>query len=390
MLVGLVSAALFATAFAQTWPDASLSFEPDNQCIGSASDEPEHRALVGHIWINSTKRAAIGLVVNASHTKCFDVGLASYSSSSGSLKYFDSATTVVPPKSFRLLRVDIPCTGKAHLFVGPVIFKAPIGYHERELDRERFDLPSCKPTPTSTPTRTPTHTRTSTRTPTPTATNTRTPTHTWTATPTHTPTDTATPTPTNTPTSTGTATPTPTDTATSTPTDTPTATSTTRPMPAPQASTSKDAQVFRDATPTPLPGLVMPGDRVVYTVWMTNTGQSEILQASITDLIPSDMTYVPGSASTNGRLTPGNPLGAFMDRVSPGQVLTLTFTVIVNQEPAQLEIVNTGVIQAANIDPPDPIVTLLLDADGNGIPDIIETAPKYRVYLPIIMQDFGD
>jgi uncharacterized repeat protein (TIGR01451 family) len=135
----------------------------------------------------------------------------------------------------------------------------------------------------------------------------------------------------------------------------------------------------------------VPGDRVVYTVLVTDTGQADGVGLVIRDKIPDDTTYVPNSAASNGTLVVGNPIVASMDVLQPGQVLSLTFAIIVNPPPLDPQIDNLAIVQAQNFDPPDPLLTLLVDSDGDGIPDIIENAPGYsRYYLPLIMRDFGD
>jgi len=389
LLAFFVSTASASTASAQVPQHRSVPIE-SRDCVKDAShddddgdddddDDDDDPKLVARIWIDPFTRSALSVVVNFSRSKCYDVGMASYAASpDGRLTYHRSVSARVQPKSFRLLRVPITCAGRVNVFVGPAITKPPFDYDDRELAARRFVLPSCGPTPTPTPT------------PSDTPTATPTPTHTATATPTDTPTPTHTATPSPTPSNTPTSTHTPTATHTATSTQTATATPTNTIAPSPEAITAKDAQVYRDATSTPIPGIVQPGDRVVYTVWMTNTGQSDIWQSAITDTIPLDTTYVRGSASSNGSLFEGDPLVASLDRLTPGQVFTLSFTVIVNQAPIGLEIVNIGVVQAANIDPPDPVLILMVDANGNGIPDIIEGALRHRVYLPVILRGFGD
>jgi uncharacterized repeat protein (TIGR01451 family) len=313
---------------------------------GSAPDADGD--LLTWLWVNPLTRIAYGLVYNRSDIKCYDAGLASYEEALpgvDSLTYFDGAAAPVRPGRFVSLRVDLACRGQVNLFVGPELTTPPIDYGERGLRVRQFESLSgpCMPEPTETPTASATPTATST----------------------------------------ATATPTPTNTATPTPTHTPTATSTSQATPTPQLLTGKEARVYRDASPTPDPGIVQPGDRIVYTVLITNTGVVAAQQVTISDTIPNDTTYVPGSASSNGTLTVGNPILAVMNPLQPGNVFTLSFTVIVNQNPVGLEIVNRAVIQAQGVDPPDPIVVLLVDANGNGIPDIME--PRY--YLPIILLD---
>lgn len=368
-------------------------------CNGDDSHSPEHEhEVVGFIWLSPFKSVAYGWVYNGSDD-CVDVGLASYASEGRgkSLSYYDSATARVAPGRLQKLKVDLPCQGQVDLFTGPVIYSPPVDYGERLLRERHFKLkiPQCRPTPTPTATATATATRTPTATATPT--NTTSPTHTatpsYTATATGSPTSTATPTHTATatgsPTSTGTATHTPTATGSPTATATPTGTGTPSQTPTPQAVTHKSARIYRDAPATPVPSLVQPGDRVEYTVWVTNTGASDVLVTTISDTIPNDTTYVPGSAVSNGQLIVGNPLVATMDRLGAGQVFTLTFTVIVDQMPVALEIVNLAMIDALNIDLPDPSLVLFVDANKNGIPDIMECTSRYCSYLPVVLRSSG-
>jgi len=366
---------LYAGSAAASVPELSSHLSAVNQDCSDDGTGDHQSDLVSFLWIAPLQRVAYGVIYNRSESRCYDAGLASYERQDPSAPpvFFDSDTSVVPPRRFRLLRVDLACSGDVHLFVGPVIVTPPIDYGDRLLRTRSYTIPGCEP-----PVRTPTPTPTDTLTPTPTETATPTPTNTLTPTPTET----------TTPTSTGTVTSTPTDTSTPTPTDTLTPTPTDTATPTPQAVTDKGAVVFRDGPTTPVPGLVQPGDRVVYTVWLTNTGASSIVQARISDAIPNDTTYLPGSASSNGSLTIGNPLVAVKNPLLRGEVFTLTFTVIVNQAPQDLRIVNLAVVDALNIDPPDPTLILLVDADGNGIPDIIEGAS--RIYLPIVLRALGD
>lgn len=135
--------------------------------------------------------------------------------------------------------------------------------------------------------------------------------------------------------------------------------------------------------------MVQPGDRIVYTVLITNSGQSDAREVVITDPIPLDTVFLPGTAQTNGQLTSiGQTVAAVMDKLFPGDIFSLTFTVILRQNPDELEIVNEAIVLAQGSDPPDPSVLLWVDSDGNGIPDIMEVTLKY--YLPIIRMNFSD
>jgi hypothetical protein len=167
-------------------------------------------------------------------------------------------------------------------------------------------------TDTRTPTNTATYTNTSTWTYTPTNTATATPTFTVTLTLTNTPT----PTSTNTPTST--ATNTPTFTYTFTATFTPTATPSFTPTPTPNLTLSKHS-----VEPT-----VHALDTMQYQLIYTNPGASPVLNASLTDSLPTTLAanYVLGSASGTGVYDPiGNTLTWTIPLIPAGASVTLTY-----------------------------------------------------------------
>ncbi|HLF25563.1 MAG TPA: DUF11 domain-containing protein [Anaerolineae bacterium] len=388
-----------ASAQAPLGPELSVL---ESDCRSDDRGSTIDKNLFGVIFIVPHRRMAYGVVFNRPHSKCYNVGLASYErqSSTQPLALFDRDTEQVQPGRVRVLEVDLRCQGQVELFVGRVISSPPIDYGHRSLRSRPYALAGddCSPRPTKTPTRTPgapKPTSTHTATPTPTATPTQTPTPTHTATPTNTPTPSNTPTPTHThtptPTDTSTNTPapsdTPTTTATATPSHTPSPTNEGTPPATPELLTLKGAEVFRDASPTPAPGTVQPGDRIVYTVLVTHTGGLEALAVNITDTIPISTTFVPGSALTNGRLVSMPPIGpvvAIYDRLESGRVFSLTFTVLVGSAPSGSLIVNCAIVQAQNGDPPDPPCVT------HVVSDIMAQTPNRFIYLPIILHNVGD
>jgi flagellar hook assembly protein FlgD len=183
-------------------------------------------------------------------------------------------------------------------------------------------------TGTATPSATPTNTATVTDTRTPTNTATNTNTFTWTFTPTNTytpsPTFTFTLTPTNTATSTFTRTPT--NTYTDTPTFTYTFTATFTPTPTPSF------------TPTATPNLILSKrsvettaralDTVQYQLIYANPGSSPVMNATLTDSLPTTLAanYVAGSASALGAYDPvGNTLTWTIPAIPAGASVTLTY-----------------------------------------------------------------
>ncbi|NTW65776.1 MAG: DUF11 domain-containing protein [Nitrospirae bacterium] len=127
------------------------------------------------------------------------------------------------------------------------------------------------------------------------------------------------------------------------------------------------------------PGIVDPGDVLRYTITLSNSGATPATNAVLTDLVPSNTTYVANSVTLNGIAVPdnaGSPLtgglavsssdrtpplpGAGAGTLSPGGAATITFSVRVNAGvPSGTIISNQGSATATELP------TLLTDSDGN-------------------------
>jgi uncharacterized repeat protein (TIGR01451 family) len=93
------------------------------------------------------------------------------------------------------------------------------------------------------------------------------------------------------------------------------------------------AQVVLEASKAVEPAVVAVGGRLTYTIAVTNAGNITTTEISITDPIPDDTTYVPGSVSANGTYveTPGSEWIELTDEtLGPGESLTVTFAVTVD------------------------------------------------------------
>jgi uncharacterized repeat protein (TIGR01451 family) len=93
------------------------------------------------------------------------------------------------------------------------------------------------------------------------------------------------------------------------------------------------AQVVLEASKAVEPAVVAVGGRLTYTIAVTNAGNITTTEISITDPIPDDTTYVPGSVSANGTYveTPGSQwIELTGETLGPGESLTVTFAVTVD------------------------------------------------------------
>ncbi|MBX3065369.1 MAG: DUF11 domain-containing protein [Anaerolineae bacterium] len=219
------------------------------------------------------------------------------------------------------------------------------------------NTPTSTPTntPTDTPTNTPTDTPTNTPTDTPTSTETFTPT--FTDTPTDTPTSTATFTPTDTPT--GTLTPSETPTNTDTPTNTPTGTLTPTETLTPSMTLTPSDTPLVSATPTATtsltpgpsntpgpvsspppsisiadpaivklvnPELALPGETVVFSITVTNTGGVAATGVVVTDTIPDILTVLSATTSKGTFTIVGQLVTFNIGTVNVGEVINMTIT----------------------------------------------------------------
>lgn len=160
-----------------------------------------------------------------------------------------------------------------------------------------------------------------------------------TATPTLTPSPSRTPTPTRTVTRTATRTPTATRTATRTPTITPSAAATVKP-------TLADVEVTKTAAPNP----VTQGSPLIYTVTITNHGPELAQTVSLTDTLPSGVSF-EFVTITQGSCAIAIPLLVCeLGSISPDESVSVTIRV----RPNVLGVVTNNVIVATTSTDPHP------------------------------------
>jgi uncharacterized repeat protein (TIGR01451 family) len=95
--------------------------------------------------------------------------------------------------------------------------------------------------------------------------------------------------------------------------------------------------------------LVRPGDRITYTLVLTNNGVADATGLSLTDTLPTGASFVPGSArAAQGLQIAATPPPAliFVGRLPAGQTLTATFAVTVTPVPSGTLLVNATEVTA--------------------------------------------
>ncbi len=125
--------------------------------------------------------------------------------------------------------------------------------------------------------------------------------------------------------------------------------------------------ISKTATPSP----VSSGEDLLYTIQITNMGQ-QATHLKITDPLPSNVTYVPGSASNGGALEAGS-LNWDLLLLKSGESRQLTFRVTVGKGK---EVVNQ-----------DYTVTCAEGASATGAPVVTPILGGNKgIFLPLIMR----
>jgi len=94
---------------------------------------------------------------------------------------------------------------------------------------------------------------------------------------------------------------------------------------------------------------VRPGDRITYTLVLTNNGVADATGLSLTDTLPTAASFVPGSARASVGLqvaAVAPPALVFTGRLPAGQTLTATLAVTVTPVPSGTLLVNEAEVTA--------------------------------------------
>ncbi|MFP5270468.1 isopeptide-forming domain-containing fimbrial protein [Coleofasciculus sp.] len=111
-------------------------------------------------------------------------------------------------------------------------------------------------------------------------------------------------------------------------------------------------------------GAADPGEELRYTITIQNTGTGTSTNTILTEDIPANTTYVPGSATLNGNPIPDvngtlpfvSPTGGSVGNIAGGETATVTFRVTINDPLPQgvTEINNTATVTSDQVRTPVP------------------------------------
>jgi uncharacterized repeat protein (TIGR01451 family) len=122
-------------------------------------------------------------------------------------------------------------------------------------------------------------------------------------------------------------------------------------------TTTKTVSIFTDTAPV---GAVSPGDVLLYHVVIPNTGNQDSPTTTFSDVLPSNTTYVTGSAmASSGTVsyTSGTKTLSWAGSVAAGSQVTIDFKVTVNSGVAIRDVIsNQGTVTSGS-------TSVLTDAD---------------------------
>ncbi|MBP9072110.1 MAG: DUF11 domain-containing protein, partial [Caldilineaceae bacterium] len=128
-------------------------------------------------------------------------------------------------------------------------------------------------------------------------------------------------------------------------------------------------------------GALEPRDLLRYTLVLTNSGNTAATGTVVTDSIPANTTYVPGSATTSqGTISGPNPLVWTLGSVAPKAVITMSFVVSVHVVTNGTTLYNAATVDAVETQPvvADDTTTPISTTTGVAVEKVILSAtPAY-------------
>ena len=141
------------------------------------------------------------------------------------------------------------------------------------------------------------------------------------------------------------------------------------------------------------PNIANPGERITYTISVSNGGLVDITNALISDTLPDGLTFIgPVNLEGTSGITDSPPILASGLTITAGTPITLTFPVTVNtgQDDGTI-IINTAAITSAEITSPitDPELIVVLDTISPTFPIInpLTGSPLITPTLGVILDN---
>jgi len=116
-------------------------------------------------------------------------------------------------------------------------------------------------------------------------------------------------------------------------------------------------------------GHLLVGDLITYTLTVTNIGDATAYDVYMVDNLPSDVTCVYASDDATCE-----DLTWYLDHLLPGESFTATINATINSDAANKSIINTGSVNASNVENPPENPTVCPDG-STPINDTCEVTP---------------
>jgi uncharacterized repeat protein (TIGR01451 family) len=133
-----------------------------------------------------------------------------------------------------------------------------------------------------------------------------------------------------------------------------------------------DLTLIKAVSTNIFPNIANPGERITYTVSVSNSGPDDATNAVISDTLPGGLTFIgPVNLEGTGGITDSPPLLASGLTISAGASITLTFPVTVNTDQDHgAIIINTAAVTSAEVTSPitDPELIVVLDTISPTFP----------------------
>lgn len=132
---------------------------------------------------------------------------------------------------------------------------------------------------------------------------------------------------------------------------------------------------FLEASKSVVPAAARLGEQLVYTVWITNTGNGSVENAWMTDSLPSEVVYADGLSATGGNWGAADNVVTWTGTLAPAESVVITFTAQITSTLSE-----------------ETVFTNTAEITGTG--SLIQASvaavamTEFRVYLPLVLRNY--
>jgi uncharacterized repeat protein (TIGR01451 family)/CSLREA domain-containing protein len=123
------------------------------------------------------------------------------------------------------------------------------------------------------------------------------------------------------------------------------------------------------------PALIGLGDRMTYTLVISNLGPSAAMSVMLTDTLPSDVTFITANLGGGGICADGSAVTCTLSSLDADT--SVTATIVVTAPPSPEVITNTAWVASTTPD---------LSPENNTMTTVVRVSQIRQVYLPLILR----